>query len=70
MAVGDNVNDLEMLEFAGLPVVMGNAVEDLRTRGWAMTATNDDAGAARAIETFVLGTASYAEGTTAPDAAG
>ncbi len=25
MAVGDNLNDLEMLEFAGTPVVMGNA---------------------------------------------
>ena len=27
MAVGDNLNDRDMLEFAGLPVVMGNAVE-------------------------------------------
>ena len=26
MAVGDNFNDLEMLEFAGLPVVMANSV--------------------------------------------
>ena len=29
MAIGDNYNDLEMLEFAGLPVVMGNASNDL-----------------------------------------
>ena len=29
MAIGDNFNDLEMLEFAGLPVVMGNASNDL-----------------------------------------
>ncbi|MGE0446267.1 MAG: HAD-IIB family hydrolase, partial [Vicinamibacterales bacterium] len=29
MAVGDNYNDLEMLEFAGLPVVMENAVDGL-----------------------------------------
>jgi hydroxymethylpyrimidine pyrophosphatase-like HAD family hydrolase len=59
MAVGDNLNDIEMLEFAGTPVVMGNAIDDLKTRGWATTATNDEAGVARAIETFVLAEASY-----------
>ena len=58
MAVGDNVNDLEMLEFAGQPVVMGNATEDLKGRGWTTTTTNDRAGVARAIETFALGKAS------------
>jgi Cof subfamily protein (haloacid dehalogenase superfamily) len=59
MAVGDNLNDLEMLEFAGTPIVMGNAIGDLRTRGWTTTATNDEAGVAKAIETFVLAEASY-----------
>lgn len=59
MAVGDNLNDLEMLEFAGTPIVMGNAIDDLKTRGWTATATNDDAGVAKAIETFVLAEASY-----------
>lgn len=59
MAVGDNLNDLEMLEFAGTPILMGNAIDDLRGRGWAATATNDEAGVARAIETFVLAEASY-----------
>ena len=54
MAVGDNLNDLEMLEFAGRPVVMGNAIPDLRRRGWATTASNDEAGVARAVETFIL----------------
>jgi Cof subfamily protein (haloacid dehalogenase superfamily) len=58
MAVGDNLNDLEMLEFAGTPVVMGNALEELKARGWAITATNDEAGAARAIETWLLDRAS------------
>ena len=33
MAVGDNLNDVEMLDFAGLAVVMGNAVEALKSRG-------------------------------------
>jgi Cof subfamily protein (haloacid dehalogenase superfamily) len=59
MAVGDNLNDLEMLEFAGLPVVMGNAVADLKTRGWAVSGSNDEAGVAEAIETFVLAETSY-----------
>jgi hydroxymethylpyrimidine pyrophosphatase-like HAD family hydrolase len=54
MAVGDNLNDLEMLEFAGRPVLMDNALPELKGRGWAVTRSNDDAGVARAIETFVL----------------
>jgi Cof subfamily protein (haloacid dehalogenase superfamily) len=59
MAVGDNLNDLEMLEFAGTPVVMANAVPELKTKGWATTASNDQAGVAAAIETFVFAGASY-----------
>ncbi len=55
MAIGDNLNDLEMLEFAGVPVVMGNGLEELKARGWAMTAHNDDAGVAEAIRRFILG---------------
>ena len=54
MAVGDNFNDVEMLEFAGTPVVMGNAVDGLRGRGWHVTGHQDDAGLAQAIEAFVL----------------
>jgi hydroxymethylpyrimidine pyrophosphatase-like HAD family hydrolase len=54
MAVGDNLNDLEMLETAGLPVVMGNAVPALLERGWPITATNDEAGVAEAIHRYVL----------------
>jgi hydroxymethylpyrimidine pyrophosphatase-like HAD family hydrolase len=58
MAVGDNLNDLQMLEFAGTPVVMGNALAELKARGWPVTATNDHEGVARAIETFLLAEAS------------
>lgn len=54
MALGDNLNDVGMLEAAGLPVVMGNAVEALRTRGWPVTASNDEAGVADAIHQYVL----------------
>ena len=58
MAVGDNLNDLEMLEFAGRAVIMGNAIADLQERGWARTGSNDEAGVAQAVETFILGAAS------------
>jgi hypothetical protein len=54
MAIGDNFNDVEMLEFAGTPVVMANAVEGLKTRGWHVTGHQNDAGLAQAIERFAL----------------
>lgn len=54
MAIGDNLNDLQMLEFAGTPVLMGNALNELKQRGWAVTAHNDDAGVAKAIAQFIL----------------
>ena len=57
MALGDNLNDLEMLEAAGLPVVMGNAIPALLNCGWHITGTNDEAGVAAAIHRFVLGAA-------------
>ena len=54
MAVGDNFNDVEMLEFAGTPVVMGNAAEELKARGWHVTAHQNDSGLAQAIGRFAL----------------
>ena len=50
MAVGDNHNDVEMLEFAGHPVIMGNACEELRARGWRVTLGNEACGVAAALE--------------------
>ena len=50
MAIGDNYNDIEMLAFAGLPFIMGNASEELRRNGWAVTLPNDQSGVAAAIE--------------------
>jgi Cof subfamily protein (haloacid dehalogenase superfamily) len=54
MAIGDNHNDLEMLTFAGVPVVMGNGVPELKAYGWHETGTNDENGVALAIEEFAL----------------
>jgi len=50
VAIGDNYNDVEMLEFAGLPVIMGNACEELLRAGYNRTVSNDEDGVARAIE--------------------
>jgi Cof subfamily protein (haloacid dehalogenase superfamily) len=54
MAIGDNWNDREMLEYAGLPVVMGNSVPELKTLGWSVTLSNEQAGVAAAIDKHVL----------------
>ena len=57
MAIGDNLNDLEMLDFAGQPVVMANSAPDLvelaRKRGWQITTTNDHDGVARILESII-----------------
>ena len=54
MAIGDNWNDLPMLEVAGYPVLMGNAPEDLKLlaleRGWPVTGEHHLDGMAEAIE--------------------
>jgi Cof subfamily protein (haloacid dehalogenase superfamily) len=50
MAIGDNYNDIEMLAFAGVPFIMGNASEELRDNGWTVTLSNDQNGVAAAIE--------------------
>ena len=57
MAVGDNYNDIEMLAFAGHPFIMGNASEELRGRGWALTRSNAASGVAAAIEHLLYGKA-------------
>lgn len=54
LAIGDNHNDLEMLSFAGIPVVMGNGVPELKARGWHVTQSNDEDGVAAAIWQFAL----------------
>lgn len=54
MAIGDNWNDVDMLEWAGRGIVMANAADDLRalaeTRGWEQAPSNDQDGVAAALE--------------------
>ncbi len=54
MAIGDNFNDLEMLEYAGLGIAMGNAPAAVQeVAQWVAPSVEED-GAATAIEAFVL----------------
>jgi 5-amino-6-(5-phospho-D-ribitylamino)uracil phosphatase len=55
LAIGDNWNDHEMLEQAGLGLVMGNADPELRRIGLPVLPTNDEDGVAVAIEAHLLG---------------
>ena len=55
MAIGDNYNDIEMLVFAGILVIMGNASPELRDRGWMVTGLHDEAGVAQAVEQVLSG---------------
>ncbi len=54
MAIGDNLNDLEMLEFAGTGVVMGNAAPAIKARGFELTDGHDENGLALAIRRWAL----------------
>ncbi|HVL10113.1 MAG TPA: HAD-IIB family hydrolase, partial [Burkholderiaceae bacterium] len=54
MAIGDQENDLTMLQYAGTSVAMGNAIDAVKAVARFETATNADEGVARAIERFVL----------------
>ena len=55
MTIGDNFNDLEMLEYAGTAVVMANADPRLREDyDFYTTLSNEESGVAAAIERFIL----------------
>ena len=57
MAIGDNWNDVDMLEWAGQAVLMGNAARELRalakTRGWRQAPPNHQDGVAVTLD-YVL----------------
>ncbi|OAA91355.1 Cof-type HAD-IIB family hydrolase [Clostridium coskatii] len=51
---GDNYNDLEMFECAGMPIAMGNAVEAIKMKAKYVTKSNNESGIAYAINNFIL----------------
>jgi Cof subfamily protein (haloacid dehalogenase superfamily) len=54
LAVGDGINDLELIQSAGLGIAMGNAVPQVRQAAAITVADNEHDGAAQAIERFIL----------------
>lgn len=54
IAIGDSYNDLEMIDYAGLGVVMGNAREEVQARADYVTTCLEQCGVAHAIEKFIL----------------
>lgn len=54
MTMGDSLNDMKMIQQAGLGVAMGNAQEAIQQAADYVTDTNDLDGVAKAIERFVL----------------
>lgn len=55
MAIGDNLNDLELLTAAGIGVAMGNARSEVLAVAREVTASNAEDGVAQAIRRHVLG---------------
>ncbi len=54
MAVGDSYNDLDMLEYAGVGVAMGNARPEIQEKADYVTRGNDEDGVAEAFYKFVI----------------
>lgn len=54
IAFGDGYNDLTMIEYAGVGIAMGNAVEELKKKADGITASNDEDGIALALEEYFL----------------
>lgn len=54
ICVGDEKNDIEMIEYAGLGVAMGNAIDEIKKIANYITKTNDEDGVAHVINKFIL----------------
>ncbi|NEW65984.1 sugar-phosphatase [Carnobacteriaceae bacterium zg-84] len=54
MAIGDNDNDIDMIDVAGYGVAMGNAVDRVKEHATYMTTSNDEDGVAHILEELVL----------------
>ncbi|GAA0437181.1 MAG: Cof-type HAD-IIB family hydrolase [Bacillota bacterium] len=54
MAVGDSLNDMKMIQEAGIGVAMGNAQDAIKQAANYVTDTNNNDGVAKAIHRFVL----------------
>ena len=55
IAMGDNFNDREMIQFAGMGVAMGNAPEEIKAVADYVTDTNNEDGVRKALEHLIPG---------------
>ena len=53
IAFGDESNDLEMIEYAGVGVAMGNAIDDLKNIANVVTDTNDEDGIGKFLKDYL-----------------
>ena len=53
MAIGDNLNDVDILKNAGVSVVMDNARDEIKKLGDFITLSNDENGVAYAIKELI-----------------
>jgi Cof subfamily protein (haloacid dehalogenase superfamily) len=58
-AIGDNLNDLDMIQFAGFGIAVGNGAEAVRAAADAVCATQANDGVAEAIERYILPTSAH-----------
>ncbi len=56
ICIGDNENDISMIEYAGLGIAMGNAIDKLKDKANYITDTNINDGVRKALEKFILNT--------------
>ncbi|MGM0125081.1 HAD superfamily hydrolase [Enterococcus sp. AZ194] len=54
MAIGDNENDLSMIEYAGMGVAMGNATPSVKQAANVQTTSNEEHGVAEVIKEYIL----------------
>ena len=54
IAIGDSLNDISMIEYAGLGVAMGNARKEVKRYADYIARTNNEDGVAEVIHKFIL----------------
>ena len=54
MAFGDQTNDLSLMDAAGWPVAMDNAVDAVKARARLIAPHHDQSGVAAVVEKYVL----------------
>ena len=54
IAIGDNYNDISMIEFAGIGIAMANAPDKVKEYADDITLSNDEDGVASALEKYIL----------------